>query len=187
MHPLHALDLAHEIDILRYPTLRPHNATQDHHGHLEKHFKLWCQALVDTGGWRNPFRETLEGLVDVSCAEVFYDAAGSAGGCSRCLMRVLVLVLVLRRTCAGFKRKRMRKNKNHMCKNGNGTVLLQSTLLSCLCFDGIIAPGDIRTRKAPARKPLTASVVTSSGGSISAFWLEGGGILTIVRILLASR
>lgn len=66
--------------------------------------------------------------MEISCAKVFNDAAGSSGRLwlGRMLgRRVFVLVVVvLRWTCGRFKRKRMRENKNHVCENRNGTVLL---------------------------------------------------------------
>lgn len=35
----------------------------------------------------------------------------------------------------------------------------------------------VHTRNTPVMKPMAASVVTSSGGSMSALWLGGGGIV----------
>lgn len=40
----------------------------------------------------------------------------------------------------------------------------------------------VHTRNTPVMKPLAASVVISSGGSMSARWLEGGGIVQLVSV-----
>lgn len=43
-----------------------------------------------------------------------------------------------------------------------------------------------RTRRAPVANPVTACVVTSSGGSISARWFEGGGIVAVTFVLYSA-
>lgn len=66
----------------------------------------------------------------------------------------------------------MREDHDHMCEDGDGAVLrtMLASYVSCPRVWN-------RTRKAPAKKPLTASVVISSGGSMSALMFDGGGIL----------
>ena len=76
LHPLHTLHLAHKVNILRDPPLRPHHATQDHHRHMQKHLELRRQALVHARGGRDPFREAFQRLVHEARAEVFSVESG---------------------------------------------------------------------------------------------------------------
>ena len=66
----------------------------------------------------------------------------------------------------------MREDQDHMCQDGDGAILQRIYVVS----HALALSAHVRTRKAPAKNPLTASPMISSGGSIFPFWLDGESI-----------
>lgn len=121
LYPLHALHLAHEINIFRDPPLRPHHAAQDHHRHLQKHLELRCQALVHARGRRDPLREAFQRLVQVACPEVFDAESRRRFACV--WVGLLALGLVRGWVGPGSKGEWVWEDEDHVCENGYGAVL----------------------------------------------------------------